>query len=79
MFTAGLCDWVGAAPPAPADLANHGVLAQGSAHIKTIVHTGGQVLGCRPLRADNLQADEDPESTWGYVFIVALAERHFAR
>ena len=78
-FVAGLMDWVGQAPPTASALAGRGVLRQGHAHVKTIVNTGGEVLGCRDLDEDGLVAEPDPESTWGFTFIVRLAERAFSR
>jgi hypothetical protein len=41
-FVAGIADWVGDAPPEAQDLAGHGVLEQGTAHVRTIVETGGR-------------------------------------
>ncbi len=76
-FVAGLMDWVGHEPPTPEALAGREVLAQGHAHIKTILHTGGEVLGCRDLADDGLLADPEPESTWGSMFIERLAARAF--
>jgi hypothetical protein len=76
-FVAGLMDWVGEEPPTAAALAGRQVLDQGHAHIKTILQTGGQVLGCRDLAEDGVRADPDPESTYGFMFLVRLAERHF--
>jgi hypothetical protein len=68
-------DWVGQEPPTAEALGGRRVLHQGHAHIKTILHTGGEVLGCRDLDEDGLLADPDPESTWGFMFIERLAER----
>ena len=70
-------DWVGDAPPTASALAGRGVLRQGHAHVKTIVNTGGEVLGCRDLDEDGLVVEPDPDSTWGFMFIVRLAERAF--
>jgi hypothetical protein len=76
-FIAGLMDWVCDTPPTGPALAGRAVLDQGSAHVKTIVHTGGQVLGWRDLDADGLVAVHDRDSAWGYMFITRLAERAF--
>jgi hypothetical protein len=73
-FVAGLMDWVGDAPPTAAAVAGTSVLDQGHAHIKTILHTGGAILGCRDLAEDSLLPDPDPESTWGFMYIQARAE-----
>ena len=76
-FVAGLMDWVGDEMPTAEDLAGRPALDQGHAHIKTIVHTGGQILGCLELDEDAILADPDPDSTWGFKFIERLAERRF--
>ena len=78
-FVAGLMEWVGDEPPSAAALAGARVVDQGHAHIRTILHTGGEVLGCRELLDEGLRADPDPESTWGFMFIQKLAEHHFGR
>jgi hypothetical protein len=44
-FIAGLLDWTGLTAPTPATCAGAGLLDWGSAHIKTITHEGGQILG----------------------------------
>lgn len=78
-FVAGLMDWVGDAPPTEADLAARDVVRQGTAHIKTITETGGEVLGCRALQRDGLIAGRGEEMpTWGYEVVVRLAE-HLSR
>jgi len=62
-FVAGLMAWVGDEPPTAGALAGCKVLDQGHAHIKTIVHTGSQILGWRDLDEDGLAAERDPEPT----------------
>ena len=52
MFLAGLLDWVGPRPPTDQSIAGARLDAQGFAHIKTILTTGGEVLGWRDLAAD---------------------------
>jgi hypothetical protein len=54
-FLAGLLDWVGTQPPTSEAIAGHRTLEQGHAHIRTILHTGGAILGCRPLKADSIE------------------------
>ena len=54
LFLAGLSTWRGQARPSAAALAGHSVVAQGSAHLKTIWTTGGEILGWRALEADDI-------------------------
>lgn len=75
-FVAGLLDWSGDVPPNTAEIAGCGVLDQGGAHIATIHATGGFILGCRALDLDELEA-EAPDSTWGPLVLLELAEHHF--
>ena len=70
-------DWVGSAPPTAEALVGRSVLSQGHANVKTITHTGGEILGFRPLDQVRLSPDRDPESTWGFMFITRLAEHTF--
>lgn len=55
MFLAGLMDWCGQEPPTSVSIAGARLVTQGEAHIKTIVATGGEVLGYRPLEEDALE------------------------
>ena len=54
MFLAGLLDWVGPQPPSTESIAGAVLIAQGFAHIKTILTTGGVILGWRDLEADGI-------------------------
>jgi hypothetical protein len=56
MFLAGLMDWCGAEPPNETVIADRNTIAQGLAHIKAIVETGGEILGLRPLELDHIEA-----------------------
>ena len=56
-FLAGLLDWVGSSPPTADSIAGRRTIKQGGAHIKAIVHTGGAILGSRPLELDGIQPD----------------------
>jgi hypothetical protein len=76
-FVAGLMDWVSQEPPTATAIAGCGVLDQGHAHIKTILHTGSAVLGVRGLEQDGLVPEPDPDSTYGFRFMERLAARHF--
>jgi len=54
-FLAGLLDWVGTQPPTSESIAGRRTLEQGGAHIKTILATGGSILGHRPLASDGIE------------------------
>src|SRR5262249_54514942 len=54
-FLAGLMSWTGDTEPTGETIAGAHLLDQGQAHIKTIITTGGQILGHRPLELDNIQ------------------------
>ena len=56
-FLAGLLDWVGKQPPTSESIAGSPTLKQGGVHIKTILETGGCILGYRPLEADGIEPD----------------------
>jgi hypothetical protein len=55
MFLAGLLDWHGNELPTDESIARSKCLEQGQAHIKTILETGGSILGYRPLELDGIQ------------------------
>lgn len=57
-FLAGLMDWCGDSPPTSDAIAGTSLVELGTAHVKTIVHTGRMLLGCRPLKADELTVPE---------------------
>jgi hypothetical protein len=66
-FLAGLMDWWGRKPPTADRIAGCEVVEQGSANVKTIQATGGQVLGSRDLSLDHIEANlfRDAEfATW---------------
>jgi hypothetical protein len=54
-FLAGLMDWWGRKPPTADRIAGCEVIEQGSADIKTIVETGGQILGTRELALEAIE------------------------
>ena len=56
-FLAGLLDWVGTSHPTPDSIAGKQTIEQGAAYIRTIVHTGGTVLGYRALELDGIEPD----------------------
>jgi hypothetical protein len=57
MFLAGLLDWVGPRPPTDESIGGARLIAQGFAHIKAILTTGGEILGWRDLAADGIVAE----------------------
>jgi hypothetical protein len=54
-FFGGLLDWNGSSPPSSDSIAGAALLRCGIMHIKSILSTGGAILGNRPLEADDLQ------------------------
>lgn len=56
-FLAGLLDWVGTQPPTSDAIAGCRTVEQGGVHIKTVLETGGSILGYRPLEADGIEPD----------------------
>lgn len=70
-FFAGLLDWVSSSPPTAVAIAGAPALIQGGAHIKTIIATGGVILGNRPLESDGITPHlfiEYPDNRKAYVF-----------
>lgn len=57
LFLAGLMDWTGPNPPTGDDLAGRKTITQGEASFRTILDTGGAILGHRPLELDRLEPD----------------------
>lgn len=57
MFLVGLMDWAGSEPPTEQTIAGHKTIAQGEAHIVTILDNGGEITGWRDLALDNISAD----------------------
>ena len=57
MFLAGLLDWVGPQAPTTESIAGAKLIAQGFAHIKAILTTGGAILGLRDLATDAIVPD----------------------
>jgi hypothetical protein len=57
MFLAGLLGWVDPRPPTTESIAGANLIAQGFAHIKTILTTGGAILGWRDLATDAIVPD----------------------
>lgn len=55
IFLAGILDWRGSVPPSSDSIAGARCIDQGEAHIRTILHTGGAILGWRSLSADGIE------------------------
>ena len=49
MFVAGVMDWISDCEPTAEAISRVAVLAHGSAHLRAIQRSGGQVLGIAPL------------------------------
>lgn len=76
MFLAGLLDWVGPRPPTDQSIAGAQLNAQGFAHIKAILTTGGEVLGWRDLAADGIAPHRwRSHVAGGTVWVYAGAQR----
>lgn len=73
-FLAGLLDWTGRRVPAPNDLGEAAVIADGVAHVKTITETGGELLGCLD-RADFELVEKVSHRAGGTVFVYRGVER----
>ncbi len=54
-FLAGLMRWRSTFPPTSDTIAMCECIAQGGAHIKTILENGGSITGFRPLSIDNIE------------------------
>ncbi|NNM14588.1 MAG: hypothetical protein HKO58_09695 [Gammaproteobacteria bacterium] len=54
-FIAGLLNWTGTKKPIGDDLKDCEVLEHGQAHIKSIVETGGEILGKIPWKESRLE------------------------
>ena len=57
MLLAGLMKWVGRNLPTNESLAGCATLAQGQIHLRSILETGGEIIGNRPLTEDKIEAD----------------------
>jgi len=77
MFVAALLDWVGTEPPTAEAIAERPVLEVGHAHVRTITHGGGRILGERPLTLDGIVPPIEIRSYWGTSYAADRAERRF--
>jgi hypothetical protein len=55
MFLAAVLDWHARKPPTAESIAGAPCLNQAQAHLKTIIETGGCILGHRPLELDDIE------------------------
>jgi len=53
-FLAGLLHWVSDSPPTFDSISGAQIVIQGGAHLRTILATGGTILGNRPLELDDI-------------------------
>ena len=70
-FFAGLLDWVSDSPPTSFSITGMQTLIQGGTHIKTILTSGGSILGNRPLESDSISPHlfiEYPDNRKAHVF-----------
>ena len=79
-FIVGVIRWVGFDPPTESDLLRRKVFDAGFAHIKTILTTGGEILGVADLDFGTLptEASSPVFSTWGYSVARIVAEKYGA-
>ena len=76
-FIAGVMAWHGRQPPTAADLKGCAIAAHGFAHIKTIVASGGQILGQAQPDFGNLPTRDDSMGLpiWGFLVPGILARQ----
>jgi len=70
-FFAGLLNWVSTEPPTYESIANKTTIIQGGVHIKTIIKTGGTILGNRPIELDGIEPElfiEYPDNKAAYIY-----------
>lgn len=79
LFLAGVVRWIGASAPKASDLNDCDLLDVGFAHIKTIINSGGCILGAANLRLDDYvpRVDASAIKTYGYGVPKLVIERHF--
>lgn len=57
MLLVGLMNWIGNSPPEADDLCGLGTIQQAQIHLRSILETGGKILGHRSLDADQVEPD----------------------
>jgi len=57
MLIAGLMNWIGSAPPTSGDLAGCRTVQQAQVHLRSILETGGVILGHRALALELIEPD----------------------
>jgi hypothetical protein len=80
IFLAGVVAWIGSKPPTRLDLSGCRLLDHGFAHIKSILETGGQVLGTADLDFGELPEAAESLSvhTWGHGVPAVIAQKYAA-
>jgi hypothetical protein len=70
-FLAGLMDWSSEQPPSVESIAGVQTIQQGGAHYKSIILTGGEILGNRSLELDGISPQtfiEYPDNKTAYIY-----------
>ena len=57
MLLVGLMNWIGHSPPEANDLCCLGTIQQAQIHLRSILETGGEILGHRSLALDRIEPD----------------------
>ena len=80
IFLAGVVAWAGSGPPTRVDLSGCRLLDHGFAHIKSILKTGGEILGTADLDFGDLPEAAETLSlhTWGYGVPTVIAQEYAA-
>ena len=76
-FVGAILDWVAATPPTSDAIAGAPVLSIGNAHVRSISHGGGAILGERSLDDDAIDVPATVEPYWGDSYAVVRAEQRF--
>ncbi|MFT5420073.1 MAG: hypothetical protein ACI9D5_000814 [Candidatus Endobugula sp.] len=81
LFLAALINWHGEQLPIPEEIQNLEILEVGAAHVKTILTTGGVVLGKAKFRGlgNNPRVKTDEINTFGYSVLKVVAEKRFVK
>ncbi|MEN1958540.1 Imm26 family immunity protein [Luteimonas changyuni] len=57
LLIVGLMNWIGKTPPRADDLRGLKTVEQAQIHLRSVLETGGVILGNRPLEADKIEPD----------------------
>ena len=77
-FIAGVVAWHGDSPPTADALGGKKIFQYAFAHIKTIIESGGQIIGKANIMLDDLPetAEALSISSWGYSVPTLLAKKY---